>query len=66
MKSKLLNVFTHRIVMMPREEKQEVFTLDQVTLKEGEMWGRNFQDMNQWVDETGRLNIKFIIYYVRF
>lgn len=52
--------------MMPREEKQEVFTLDQVTLKEEEMWGRNFQDMNQWVDETGRLNIKFIIYYVRF
>jgi len=52
--------------MMPGCEKQKVFTLQQVTLNEGEMQGREIKHLNRWVDETGRLNVKFIIYYVRF
>ena len=51
--------------MMPGNEKQKVFRLRQVTLTEGKMWGRELKDINRWVDETGRLLIKFIIYYVR-
>lgn len=52
--------------MMPGQEKQKVFCLQQATLSEGEMQGREFKDLNSWVDETGRLHVKFIIYYVRF
>ena len=52
--------------MMPGQEKQKVFSLEQATLSEGEMRGREFKDLNRWVDVTGRLHIKFIIYYVRF
>ena len=52
--------------MMPGQEKQKVFFLQEVTLREGEMQGREVKDVNRWVDETGRLYIKFIIYYVRF
>lgn len=51
--------------MMPGQEKK-VFCLQQATLSEGEMQGREFKDLNRWVDETGRLHVKFIIYYVRF
>ena len=60
------NVHLHRIVMMPGQEKQKVFSLQQATLSEGEMQGREFKDLNRWVDATGRLHIKFIVYYVRF
>lgn len=59
-------VFPHRVVMMPGQKKQKVFSLQEVTMSEGEMQGRDFKDLNRWVDETGRLYIKFIIYYVRF
>jgi len=52
--------------MMPGQEKQKVFSLQEVTLSEGEMQGREFKDLNRSVDETGRLYIKFIIYYVNF
>ena len=59
-------VFPHRVVMMPDQKKQKVFSLQEVTMSEGEMQGRDFKDLNRWVDETGRLYIKFIIYYVTF
>jgi len=52
--------------MMPGLEKQKVFSLQEVTLSEGEMQEREFKDLSRWVDETGRLHIKFIIYYARF
>ena len=52
--------------MMPGQEKQKVFSLQQATLSEGKMQGREFKDLNRWVAAKGRLNINFIIYYVRF
>lgn len=52
-----------RIVMMPGTEKEKVFTSETITLKEGEMWGRDV-DINSFVDENGRLEIKFVIYYL--
>ena len=52
--------------MMLGQEKQKVFSLQQATLSEGEMQGREFKDLNRWVDVAGRLNMKFIICYVRF
>ena len=57
-----------RIVMMPGEEKEEVFVLQHTTLKEGEMQGINLKDINKWVnrDRGGELKIKIIIYYLRF
>lgn len=55
-----------RIVMMPGEEKEEVFVLQHTTLKEGEMQGINLKDINKWVNRDGELKIKIIIYYLRF
>lgn len=49
--------------MMPGSEKEKVFTSETITLKEGEMWGRDV-DINSFVDENGRLEIKFVIYYL--
>ena len=57
-----------RIVMMPGEEKEEVFVLQHTTLKEGGMQGINLKDINKWVnrDRDGELKIKITIYYLRF
>ncbi|XP_044179136.1 TNF receptor-associated factor 5-like [Acropora millepora] len=52
-----------RIVMMPGTEKEKVFHSDTVTLSEGEMWGTDIH-VNSFVDENGRLEIKFLIYYL--
>ncbi|XP_074616664.1 TNF receptor-associated factor 4-like [Acropora palmata] len=52
-----------RIVMMPGTEKEKVFYSDTVTLSEGEMWGTDIH-VNSFVDENGRLEIKFLIYYL--
>jgi len=54
-----------RIVMMPGEESETVLTLDEQTIEEGEMWGRAMKDINRWVDASGRIKIKFIIYFLR-
>ena len=48
---------------MPGTEKENVFTSETITLEEGEMWGRDV-DINRFVDENGRLEIKFVIYYL--
>ncbi|XP_068757571.1 TNF receptor-associated factor 3-like [Montipora capricornis] len=55
-----------RIVMMPGEEKEEVFVLQHTTLKEGEMQGISLKDIIKWVNRDGELKIKIIIYYLRF
>jgi len=55
-----------RFVMMPGGDKEEVFFLSHTTLKEGQMWGLNLQRINKWVEENGKLRIKFIIYFLRF
>ncbi len=52
--------------MRPGEEHQEVLTLERVTLKEGEMWGRSVTNLLKWVDGNGRLVMKFLIYYLSF
>ena len=48
---------------MPATEKEKVFHSDTVTLSEGEMWGTDVH-ANSFVDENGRLEIKFLIYYL--
>lgn len=55
-----------RVVMMPGEEKEEVFVLQHTTLKEGEMQGISLKDINKWVNRDGELIIKIIVYYIRF
>ena len=50
--------------MMPGEETETVLTLDEQTIEEGEMWGRAMKDINRWVDASGRIKIKFIIYFL--
>ena len=52
--------------MMPGGEKEEVLFLNHTTLKEGEMWEVNLQRINKWVEENGKLRIKFIIYFLKF
>ncbi len=52
--------------MMPGGEKEEVLFLTRTTLKEDEMWGVNLQRINKWVEENGKLRIKFIIYFLKF
>ena len=51
--------------MMPGEESETVLTLDEQTIEEEEMWGRAMKDINRWVDASGRIKIKFIIYFLR-
>ena len=45
--------FYFRVVMMPGEEKEEVYVLQHITLKEGEMQGINLKDINKWVNRDG-------------
>ena len=47
--------------MMPATEK--VFYSDTITLNEGEMWGTDIH-ANRFVNENGRLEIKFLIYHL--
>ena len=54
-----------RFVMMPGEEKEEVFSLQPTILKEGETWGREMKEINKWVGAEGIVRIKVIIYYLR-
>ena len=59
----IIPCYFNRIVMMPATENEKVFHSDTVTLSEGEMWGTHVH-ANGFVDENGRLEIKFIIYYL--
>ena len=52
--------------MMPGEAKEAEYILQTITISEGEMWGRKMKDINKWVDANGRLEMKFIIYYLGF
>ena len=54
----------HRIDLMPGQEKQKEFRSEKTTLKEGEMWGGDVCDIESFVEEDGRINIKFIIFYL--
>ena len=47
-----------------RQEKQKEFRSEKTTLKEGEMWGGDVCDIESFVEEDGRINIKFIIFYL--
>ena len=49
---------------MPGQEKEKEFRSGNTTLKEGEMWGRDVCDIESFVEEDGRINIKFIIFYL--
>ena len=49
--------------MMPETEKEKVFHSDTVTLSEGEMWGTDIH-ANSFVDGNGRVEMKFLIYYL--
>ena len=47
---------------MPGQEKQKEFRSEKTTLKEREMWGGDVCDIESFVEEDGRINIKFIIF----
>ena len=49
---------------MPGESKQTTKALTLKTISEGGMWGIRIKDINRWVNEDGRVNIKFIIYHL--
>ena len=49
---------------MPGQEKEKEFRSGNITLKEGEMWGRDVWDIESFVEEDGRINVKFIIFYL--
>ena len=49
---------------MPGQEKQKEFRSEKTTLEEGEMWGGDVCDIESFVEEDGRINIKFIIFYL--
>ena len=57
--------FLLRILKEKRQEK-ELFVLQQATLKEGEMWGLNMPDIDNWIGDNGKLKITVIIYTLKF
>ena len=57
--------FLLRILKEKRQEK-ELCVLQQATLKEGEMWGLNMPDIDNWIGDNGKLKITVIIYTLKF
>ncbi|KAK2547099.1 hypothetical protein P5673_033130 [Acropora cervicornis] len=55
----------NKILKEKRQEK-ELLVLQQATLKEGEMWGLNMPDIDNWIGENGKLKITVIIYTLNF
>mgnify|MGYP000161608536 FL=1 len=60
-----MHFFLLRILKDKRQEK-ELFVLQQATLKEGEMWGLNMPDIDNWIGHNGKLKITVIIYTLKF
>ena len=52
------------MVISPGKENETLKKLPPTRMREGMMWGCNLSQLNRWVDAEGKIEIKFIIFFV--